>query len=527
MANPAPTIATFNAFNVNVGTVIDFNIIGGTNIVRSNKLYVYDLNNNLVFTHLYVSTESVHELPAKNDSSIIYAPGKTSADFINQQQYYACIQTFTDASATEGASGYSIAKLFWALPTPSLILDTVPASIDITSYNFVAVFNTNISLNIGTSNLIQQYRFDLYKSTGVLVQTSGIIVGTGEQVGASHQYRINYNFSNLENLSSYYVVITTTTTEGMVNTVTSSTFAVNINAPTLGEATVVNNDCDGYISITSNLSASYTSDIVKILVKRLDKSDITKTWLTLFSIDINNASDMNFTVVDFYNRYGREYQYALVPVTVQNQSGVEVEIEGGYTLSGIVKSVFDGVFIADNTAIQKLQAGVGYNGINVRQNIGVIETIGNKYPVIVSNNNLNYRTGTIFADIFHEGFYSATAYPVLQELIDSNGINFITSNGEFLIALDDVAVGEDRWSRPAMVAAREAMETFLTNKSPKILKDWNGNIWLVLFTSDIDLSFVNEWGMGIANFNATWTEIGNPEDQYDLQNSGLINIGGV
>ena len=75
--------------------------------------------------------------------------------------------------------------------------------------------------------------------------------------------------------------------------------------------------------------------------------------------------------------------------------------------------------------------------------------------------------------------------------------------------------------------AREAMEKFLTNKSPKILKDWNGNIWLVLFTSDIDLSFVNEWGMGIANFSATWTEIGNPEDQYDLQNSGLINIGGV
>ena len=47
------------------------------------------------------------------------------------------------------------------------------------------------------------------------------------------------------------------------------------------------------------------------------------------------------------------------------------------------------------------------------------------------------------------------------------------------------------------------------------------------FTSDIDVSFDNEWGMGIASFSATWTEVGDAEDQYDLQNSGLINIGGV
>jgi hypothetical protein len=78
-----------------------------------------------------------------------------------------------------------------------------------------------------------------------------------------------------------------------------------------------------------------------------------------------------------------------------------------------------------------------------------------------------------------------------------------------------------------MVAAREAIEKFLTNKSPKIIKDWNGNICLVVFTSDISLTFTNEWGMGISNFNATWTEIGDAESQHDLQDSGLINIGGV
>ena len=48
-----------------------------------------------------------------------------------------------------------------------------------------------------------------------------------------------------------------------------------------------------------------------------------------------------------------------------------------------------------------------------------------------------------------------------------------------------------------------------------------------MFTSDIDVSFDNEWGMGIGTFSASWTEIGDVENQEDLENSGLISLGGV
>ena len=84
MANPAPTLNQINAFNATQGTTIDFNIIGGTEVIRSNKIYIYDLSDNsLICTHLYVSTESIHELPSNTSSSIIYEDGKSSADFIN------------------------------------------------------------------------------------------------------------------------------------------------------------------------------------------------------------------------------------------------------------------------------------------------------------------------------------------------------------------------------------------------------------------------------------------------------------
>ena len=139
MANPAPTINQINAFNATQGTVIDFNIIGGTELVRSNKIYIYDLSNNsLICTHLYPSTESIHELPPNNDASMMYASGKSSANFVNNKQYYAQIQTFTNTGGTEGGSGVSVAKLFWCLPNPSLAFDPIDPQIATTTYNATA-----------------------------------------------------------------------------------------------------------------------------------------------------------------------------------------------------------------------------------------------------------------------------------------------------------------------------------------------------------------------------------------------------
>ena len=256
MANPAPTINQINAFNATQGTTIDFNIIGGTELIRSNRIYIYDLSDNsLICTHLYVSTESIHELPPNTDGSIVYESGKSSADFVNGAQYYAQIQTYTDTNGTQGGSGLSVAKMFWCLGDPTLTITTIPSTISTTSYNISATY-TDTSASV-VSNIIQQYQFNLYSATGSLLQSSGVVVGSGTQQGTSAVYDISYNFTGLNVGSSYYVTVDVTTTQGMSVTTQSNTFTVSIDTPTLGEATVVNNACDGYISVTSNLSGEY------------------------------------------------------------------------------------------------------------------------------------------------------------------------------------------------------------------------------------------------------------------------------
>ena len=259
MANPAPTINQINAFNATQGTVIDFNIIGGTELVRSNKIYIYDLSNNsLICTHLYPSTESIHELPPNNDASMIYASGKSSADFVNNKQYYAQIQTFTNTGGTEGGSGVSVAKLFWCLPNPSLAFDPIDPQISTTTYNATATYDSNItSENVTVPNIVQQYQFDLYTGAGALVESSGVIVGNGTQIGTTTQWTLTYNFSNLVVGSSYYFKVNVLTTEGMELSAQSGTFTVDIATPTMDKATVSNDACNGYISVTSNLSSEY------------------------------------------------------------------------------------------------------------------------------------------------------------------------------------------------------------------------------------------------------------------------------
>ena len=972
MSNPTPILNNINAFDVTKGTTISFNIIGGTDIVRSNIAYIYDLStNDLICTHLYISTESIHELPPNTDPSIVYASGKSSADFVNNKNYYLQIQTFTNTAGTAGGSGMSVAKTFWCLFNPALSVNAIPAAISTTSYNVGATYTTNITdATIPVTNIIQQYKFDLYTATGTLVQTSGNIIGSGEQEGTSTTYNITYNFSGLVVNNSYYVIVTTTSTEGMTVSAQSNTFAVSIETPTVGGAIVNNNACDGYISVVSNLSdeyggsasgemasfetdsvnnvsslkvnmepiqdlhgydkpwvggagrnllnvggrvnqtsaeVKYTSDdnyiilngtkngggyatmgnltltlpagtyyarafaisgtttseislyvnngtsdisgsllgteksftleseatlrfrfaiwndgtvltnytvgtvvsttsgidkfypysnicpingrdsvganvvgknifggrafadgiktaipqavldtdaktisyasgyatstsnftsgvqfkentqytiilkfsntvdrtnvlvaytdgtstiirtsetglqtiiftsvanktinyiggsnnngtsvfyyeecgvfegvltadqfetytattyttdlnqtvyggtldlvtgvltvdrvmanmgtltwlysdglfraqvpnfaepssyvdrrmgfissaysadtqisisaesmtdgtalrlsgriytkdtrftdptafktavtgqtlcyelatpqtyqltphqiqtlvgqnnvwsdagdvevtfnlpISNLLVKRQDASDVSGNWLTLYSQPITQASDMDFTYIDFLNQHGKTYKYALVPLLTQQQGDIDVEIEGGYTVSDDVLSVFDGVFVANNNGSQKLKAATEYGDLETNQDVGVLTTIGGKYPFVVSNSNLNYHSGSISALIVPSDFYT---------------------NGDL--------------DRLDIVERREAIEQFLTDKTAKILKDWNGNIWLITFVENVEVSFVDDYGMGLGTLSAKWVEIGDVNDQTDLKQTGLI-----
>lgn len=344
MSNPAPTLNQINAFNATQGTTIDFNIIGGTELVRSNRIYIYDLSDNsLICTHLYVSTESIHELPANTDSSIVYESGKSSADFVNGAQYYAQIQTYTDTAGTQGGSGLSVAKMFWCLVDPTLTITTIPSTISTTSYNVSATYDANTSV---VSNIIQQYQFSLYSATGSLLQSSGVIVGSGTQQGTSTAYDISYNFTGLSVGSSYYVVVDVTTTQGMSVSVQSNTFTVSIETPTLGEATVVNNACDGYISVTSNLSGEYggsaSGEIASFVTSSIND-------ISSLKVSLEPTQDLHGYDKPWIGGAGKNKMPTVIGGTSHGVTAV-VNEDGSVTLNGTASSA--AVFYSDYFTIK-------------------------------------------------------------------------------------------------------------------------------------------------------------------------------
>ena len=238
--------------------------------------------------------------------------------------------------------------------------------------------------------------------------------------------------------------------------------------------TVMDADFNGNTNAgnVDNLAANVTS----VRIKRRIKG--TFEWITLREIPISSPNDLSFIITDNLNAYNVEYEYAWVPMTN--------DVEGNYVIESIL-SQFQGVFICDVNNIFKLQAGVEYNNNDANQQVGVFQPYNRKYPVIVSNSLINYQTGTISSWVLPEDFE------------DSKSL--------------------DRFE---ITKEKEAILKFLMNKKPKIIKDTNGNNWLVYFTGNPSMSYNNNYGQGMVKVNAEWTEVGDPNDKTDLYENGLI-----
>lgn len=240
--------------------------------------------------------------------------------------------------------------------------------------------------------------------------------------------------------------------------------------------TIMDADFNGRID-SGNFYTSI-SDIEYIKIKRRNKES--NLWVTLKKVPISSANDLLFSYIDNLAKYGEDYEYAIVPI---NRNGTEMEY-----ISDEITSQFNGVFIADNNTIYKFFAGVSYDAIERVQKVGVFEVLGRKYPIVVSNGEINYDTGKVSGTVLPSKYFSST-----DKVLDSI----------------------------ELVKERKTLKDFLTNKKAKILKDWNGNMWLVFITGNPNTLYLENSGMKLAKIDATWTEIGDADNPQDLYRSGL------
>lgn len=228
-------------------------------------------------------------------------------------------------------------------------------------------------------------------------------------------------------------------------------------------------------SLAAGNIGAEVDNITSVRIKRRRVGDY--DWITLAEYPVSTPADLEVVGEDYFNAYGQEYEYAWVPVLN--------DTEGQY-ITATIESKFKGVFVADATTIYKFYAGVTYGESRQVQQVGVFAPLGRQYPVYIANGQTNYQTGSLSGYVM--GDYETTK------------------------TLD----------RTVMVGYKNALLEFLTNKGGKVLKDDNGNIWLIFVTGEPSVSYNSSWGNGLMSVGFEYGELGDANNETDLVNAGLI-----
>lgn len=199
-------------------------------------------------------------------------------------------------------------------------------------------------------------------------------------------------------------------------------------------------------------------------------------WVTLAKIPINKEEDLNV----FYNNKlpasNTTYEYQIVPIV----NGVE-----GIPQTVTTDIKFDGAFIMDDTYTYQIILNLQKDSLTRNNPSSIVTPQKSKYPYVVYTSQSVYDTISI----------SGTFIELNRETCE-----FEVANGH---------------------SYRKKIRDFLTNQKPKLLKLWNGEIYLGNVTDSIAETDDGHTDNVITKF--IFTETGDTDSNADLYYHGFID----
>ena len=211
---------------------------------------------------------------------------------------------------------------------------------------------------------------------------------------------------------------------------------------------------------------------------RLKRREVgANNWITLYQKSVSVKEDLSFAYIDYYGKgRGTQYEYCTVPVV----NGVEQSMD-----IVTVSSTFDGAVITDGETTYHVLFDASITSTTKNRNCGAIVTLNSKYPFVFFGSRANYDTGS----------FSAT---VLKTDSTNDSVDFDGS-----------------------VAYRNELSEWLTNGSPKILKLYDGRIWMIEVNGNVTADSSEHPDK--VKFSFDFIEIGSVESSSDMHSNGFIN----
>lgn len=372
--------------------------------------------------------------------------------------------------------------------------------IEITGYiNDIETFymrSNYINIINNTANLVLWFKFNHVSSTYELIlsetdnvantlvrnETSNIEYGrmTDLSYVGEETYSTGVNKPNVfGNMSSIYPITDIELYNGIYDNIDVSykvTKTYSVEKPIWDYCTILN--CNFNDNVSGGNVNIVLSQLSSIKIKSKEKG--TYVWNTLKEIPVSTLEDLSFSFQDFTSPCGIDVEYAIVPVLVGN-------IEGDYIINELNDVVWDKIFVCDKDNIFSLYANVTYNDLTDNVEIGQLQPIGSKYPILIRNSDIDYESGSISAQLFDDNFETTRAV-----------------------------------NSKAIVDKRNAWNTFIKNGKAKIIKDWNGNIWLARVNASSTTSFMQQGGNEINTVSFSFVEQGKWNNQIDLIENEIV-----
>lgn len=216
-----------------------------------------------------------------------------------------------------------------------------------------------------------------------------------------------------------------------------------------------------------------------ILIKRRDVSAF--KWTTIAVKEIHTLEDLTSGIItnDYFNASSIQYEYALVPALYGT--------EGLYNTT-FVDSVFDSIFIAEKNNIIGTPATDGFCDTSRVVPSSTAVTILNRYPTYIRNTKANYDKGSFKGKFMY---------------LDEETCAFQLDDGE-------------------RIRFQKEVIDFLSDGMPKLLKHYDGRIWLIQITGDISDTADSEYNNRDITFE--WVEVGDYSSERDLYKSNLSDV---
>lgn len=285
-------------------------------------------------------------------------------------------------------------------------------------------------------------------------------------------YKSSLDATPVASQSTEYVEIT----NGVFDEVymdSDTTIEQDIEIPEWGYTTILNAKFQNNI-LAGNVDFTLAS-ISDLIIKKRKLTDY--KWTTIHKIPIATEEDFDFFYNDIVVASNTTYEYAAVPVL----NGVE----GAYQTIGVYVE-FDGCFVVDTTNAYQVLLDFSSNSLNRTIKSTVVEPVNSKYPYV-----------------YYYGQSKYDKFPITGAFIELN-----KNDGTW-----DVNNG---WRH------RKAFRDFISNQRTKIVKFYDGRIYMASAIDDINETIGGH--PDLVHTTVNFIEVGDVDSNTDLYYHGFTDF---